>query len=313
MIPKPPPRDGQLGFLFIPPFRVQGFSIAGEWTAIQVPELDLCFDIGACPRAALASKHIALTHGHMDHVGGLPYYFSQRHFQGMGTGSVVCHPRLAAALERMMQSWIDVEQQQTPHAIVPLEPESEIEIKNNTFLRGFEMDHTESAMGYSVIERRTKLRTEYLNLPQEKLLELKKQGHEITRELRIPLVTYTGDTFAGPHLIRPELLDAKIAILECTFFEPDHKARAKVGKHLHVDDIAELLPKLEAEIVVLVHMSRRTNLAYARKRLAEVVGSEQAQRVLFLMDHRHNRQRYDRQRQEAEALMAAQEQGQQSA
>ncbi len=307
MIPKPPPRDGQLGFLFIPPFRVQGFSIAGEWTAIQVPELDICFDIGTCPRAALSSKYIALSHGHMDHVGGLPYYFSQRTFQGMGAGTVICHPQLAVAIERMMQSWIDVEQQQTPHAVIPLEPESEIEIKNNTFLRGLPMDHTESALGYSVIERRTKLKSEYLNLPQEKLLELKRQGAEITRELRIPLVTYTGDTFAGPHLIRRELLEAKIVILECTFFEPDHKSRAKVGKHLHVDDVAELLPKLAADLVVLVHLSRRTNLAYARKRLGEVVGAEQAERVVFLMDHRNNRHRYERQREEAEAAVAAQQ------
>ncbi|MCK4872539.1 MAG: hypothetical protein KAS72_07420 [Phycisphaerales bacterium] len=304
MIPKQPPREGQLGFLYVPPFRIQGFSVAGEWTAIQIPELDVCFDIGACPRALLSSKYIALSHGHMDHVGGLPYYFSQRQFQGMGMGEVVCHPALAPALQEMMASWVDVEQQHTPHRITPLEPGSEIEIKNNIFLRGFEVDHTASSLGYSIIERRTKLRPEFVDLPQEKLIDLKKQGVEITRELRIPMVTYTGDTYAGEHLLRDELLTAKIAIIECTFFEQDHKSRAKVGKHLHVDDIAELIPILAADVVVLVHLSRRTNLTFARSRLAELLPPEQAARVLFLMDFRQNRRRYERQQAEAEALTA---------
>ena len=72
MIPKPPPREGSLGFYYIPPYRVQGFSIAGEVTTIQIPELDVCFDMGQCPRAALSAKYCAISHGHMDHIGGLP-------------------------------------------------------------------------------------------------------------------------------------------------------------------------------------------------------------------------------------------------
>src|SRR5262245_1685831 len=91
MLPKMPPRSGQVGFLYIPPYRVQGVSIAGEQTVVQVPELDVCFDIGLCPRIALSSPYVALSHGHMDHVGGLPYYFSQRMFQKMGMGRCVCH------------------------------------------------------------------------------------------------------------------------------------------------------------------------------------------------------------------------------
>ena len=71
--------------------------------------------------------------------------------------------------------------------------------------------------------------------------------------------------------------------------------------------MAELLPKLSAEAVVLVHLSRRTNLAYARKRLAEIVDSTEAQRLHFLMDHRNNRLRYEQQRADAEAQVAAQE------
>ena len=75
--------------------------------------------------------------------------------------------------------------------------------------------------------------------------------------------------------------------------EPDHEGRARVGKHLHVRDLAKLLGVWKAQAVVLVHLSRRTNLADAREHLASVLGPEQCERVHFLMDHRTNRQRYE--------------------
>src|SRR5690606_24903823 len=117
MIPNEPPRRPQLGFLYIPPYRVQGLSVAGEQSVVQIPELDVCFDISACPRAALTSNHVALTHGHMDHAGGLAYYFSQRNFQGMGVGTVVCHPALEEPIHGLMRAWIPIENQRTPYKV----------------------------------------------------------------------------------------------------------------------------------------------------------------------------------------------------
>ena len=92
---------------------------------------------------------------------------------------------------------------------------------------------------------------------------------------------------------------AQIVISECTFTEADHKDRAKVGMHLHADDIAEWLRVLECQHLVLVHVSRRTNLGEARRRLNQLVGRDRAQRVEWLMDHKHNKERYERQEIEA--------------
>ena len=301
MLPKAPPRSGQVGFVYAPPYRVQGISVAGEQTVVQIPELDVSFDIGLCPRIALSSNYIALSHGHMDHVAGLPYYFSQRMFQRIGPGTCVCHPALAEPLRAMMLSWAGLEGQRTQFEIIPVAPDEQIEIKNNIFLRGIEVSHAVGAMGYAVVERRSKLKTEYFDLPQERLRALKSSGVEITRTLEIPLVAYTGDTELGPYLFRDEFANAKIVICECTFFEPDHKTRARVGKHLHVTDLIKLLGVWQADAVILVHLSRRTNLAAAREMLVSVIGEEQAERVHFLMDHRENRQRYEQQELELSA------------
>ncbi|MBM4107490.1 MAG: hypothetical protein FJ255_01535 [Phycisphaerae bacterium] len=305
MLPKPPPREPSLGFLYIPPYRVQGTSIAGEATAVQIPELDVCFDMGVCPRAMLNSKFVALTHGHMDHVGGLAYYCSQRRFQGMGSGTILCDARIARAVQSMLAGYVDLERQKTPYELVPLLPEQPHQLKPSVYLRGFETEHTAPSFGYVVYEKRTKLKPEFTDLPQDKLRELKDRGVEITRALEVPLVAFLGDTAPGPHLLRDDVRKSQIVISECTFFEADHQDRAKIGMHLHIDNIAEWLKFLECQSLVLIHVSRRTDMGEARRQLAHAAGEERASKVLFLMDHRANRIRYDRQLADAQEKEAA--------
>ena len=95
--------------------------------------------------------------------------------------------------------------------------------------------------------------------------------------------------------MRADVRTSQIIICECTFFEGDHKDRAKIGQHMHVNDIAEWIRVLECKHLVLIHVSRRTNLMVARQEIERLVGPEKAQRVHFLMDHRTNKARYERQ------------------
>lgn len=293
MIPKSPARDSRSGFLYLPPYRLTGISVAGEQTVLHVPEFGVVFDMGQCTRSSLAANTIALSHPHMDHVGALPYWFSQRHFQKLEGGRCLCHPDTAGPLQKMLGSWIDLELQRTPNEIIPVAPNEEIPVRQNIVLRAIETRHTCPSLGWAIIEYRHKLKPEYVDLPQSRLRELREAGESITVVTEIPLIAYTGDTAPGAFLERDEFSKAKVLITECTFFDPSHQERAKVGKHLHFDDLAKLIPSWECEHIVVVHLSRRTLLSAAVERIKSL--GEDADRVHLLMDHRTNRHRYDEQ------------------
>jgi ribonuclease BN (tRNA processing enzyme) len=56
----------------------------------------------------------------MDHLAGLPYYLSQRYFQGMKPGTVLLPQELAPGVDRLLRCWRDVERQGTPYKLVPM-------------------------------------------------------------------------------------------------------------------------------------------------------------------------------------------------
>lgn len=303
MLPKAPPREGQLGFLYLPPYRIQGVSVAGEQTVIQIPELDVVFDMGQCTRASLSSPTVALTHAHMDHLGGLPYWLSQRHFQKLGSGRIICHPELAGPLERMLKSWVDLEQQQTPFEIVPLSPGEDFPLKANLVIRALESQHTSPSLAYAIVEMRSKLKPEFSDLPQARIRELKAEGTDITTVVEIPTIAVSGDTEPCPALESPEFKNARIVLTECTFFAPEHTERARIGRHIHLADLVALLELWKAEHVVITHISRRTSLGFARDQINALLDAPEADRIHILMDHRANRKRYEKQCFEVNAKM----------
>jgi ribonuclease Z len=265
-------------------FHLIGYSVAGEETVIQAPELDVCFDIGRAPYFALTSNIVCISHGHMDHLAGLAYYLSQRSFQGMNPGTVIVPKDLERPVDNLLRCWRDVERQGTPYKLVGLLPGEHYQVRKDFLIRAIETHHGGSSLGYCLVSVREKLKAEYMGREGIELAQLRKEGVEIQYRLEVPLVTYLGDTTMGTVFDNPDVINAEVLITECTFFDPTHKARAKVGKHLHVDHFMEVLPKLKNQNIILIHISRRTAIRKAKSMLRKRVGEEGMKRISFLMD-----------------------------
>lgn len=273
------------------PLRFQGISLAGEETVITVPEFSVAFDIGRAPREAVLMDTLCLSHGHMDHAAGLAYYFSQRAFQGMPPGTLLVYPKLVPAIEQLLKVWGQIEGHVSPGRIVGVDEGKDFELNRNFVIRPFRVSHPGPALGFSIVEVRKKLKPEYADYSGQQIAELKRRGQVVEYRLEIPRVAYCGDSAIGNYLDHDHVRNAEVLIFECTFFEPDHVERARLGAHTHLRDLPQLMDRVRSPNVLLIHLTRRTGLGEAKQALANLLKPVDQERITFLMDLPHKRRR----------------------
>ena len=257
---------------------VQGFSISGLATYMQFPELDFCVDMGECPLSATPLDHVFLTHAHGDHARCLMRHHSLRKMMGVERDSVYYMPEF---ISENAKEWIKAEAifegvAETKFRYPEIEP---VKAGNRQFLRyrkeialePFEVKHSIPAMGGTLYFYKKKLKDEFLGKTATEIIELRKNGVEITREVYEPLVSFMGDCLGESLLDNSHVFQSKVLITECTFLDEGEEAMSKKKGHSHLKDIVNALNELGDEIkcekIILSHFSMKYSERHIRDAL----------------------------------------------
>lgn len=235
---------------------LQGFSLAGIETCLQVPELRLAVDVGRGRDDVVRCEHLALTHVHMDHAGGLPYLVAMRGMFGMISPRVYLHEAVAESTRAMLGSWDEMQRLESSFELVAMAPGDRTPLRRDYVLETFRTYHTVPSFGFSLIHRVDKLRPEYQGRPGTELGALRKQGVEITRRVESRVLSVTGDTLPEVLDKQPQILESETLLIECSFLD-DRKPYEAVrrGAHVHLTDLMARADLLTCERVVLSHFS----------------------------------------------------------
>lgn len=247
---------------------VEGWSRAAVQSYWRIPELKVGFDLGGQPWDFMGTPTWFVSHTHLDHIAALPVYVARRRMMKMEPPTVYVPAEGLDDVKKLMHVMHRLDRGRQLADVRGVTAGDEIELSREHVVTVFDTVHTIPSRGFVVWERRNKLKDEYVGLPGDQIRDLKLSGTAITREVRIPLVAYTGDTSPAGLDACPACFEAKILITEMSFIRASHR-RDKIHKfgHMHLDDFVERAARFQNELIVAGHFSTRYHPNEVRKLL----------------------------------------------
>jgi ribonuclease Z len=238
--------------------RLVGGSRAGEATLVLLPQLHLGLEPGRPHRALPPMRTVVVSHGHLDHLGGLGYWASQRFLNSMPPATLLVPTAIEDDIGSLLENFARLEGGRPYDVeIIPVEDGSAHQLRRDMEMTFFATDHWVPTLGTRIIWHKRRLRLEYRHLPETEIARRQRAGEILTEDVASHILSYCADS--GPALIRdrPEIFSSEIVMLECSFFKPGDQERAARYGHTHIDDLRPHLGDFSCRHLVLLHASRR--------------------------------------------------------
>lgn len=225
---------------------IVGGSVAALATAFAVPRYSVAVDMGRCSAALAAQGTVLLSHCHSDHVAGLLAWLSAhtRRYRE-GTTRVYLPVDRREALLEVLRIWPDLDgvrrRVDLDDVLAGVAPGEAVPLAGGGEARAFAVRHTVPSLGWAV-------------------------GLAGAR----PDAVFAGDGTVEPFRENPELLDAGLALVDCTLVEPGTRVAARLAGHGHLKDWLELAPSLGCDTLALAHLPP----GLEAQRVVELIASE---------------------------------------
>ena len=254
---------------------IKGRSVSGYTTSIALPGYNLVFDCGMATHEAVSCENVAITHGHLDHFGGIARHAYIRGMTGAAPSQFIVPPWLVKPTHETMRFWSRVQESRSaPYNVTAVKEGGRVKIAHNRFLRPFTTDHRVKSQGYILFEERKRLKPEFVGTEGRELGRLRQEGVEFEDIFEAPLVGFTGDTRA--RLFKTFTPAAKVFIVECTFIDDTVSVvEARKKGHIHLSELAKR-PEVfkDVDTLMLAHFSKRyanADIEAAIKRLPKAL------------------------------------------
>ncbi|HEX9996793.1 MAG TPA: MBL fold metallo-hydrolase [Abditibacterium sp.] len=225
-----------------------------------------------------ALERILLTHGHIDHVSGLPALFWAR-AGGMGDNEKplqIFFPRGDTYLVDM-RAYLETIRAKLPFKVewIALDVGDQIALKNGRYIETFPTQHTvgSQSLGYQIVEERRRVKAQFADLKEDELRLRAQNGvlDEVTETYRGIKIAFGGDSLPiEPQLIaQSEILVHEATILSATERRGQH--------HSTLEEALGVAQQGQVGTLVLNHFSsryRKSEIETAVRAGAQTLGIE---------------------------------------
>jgi ribonuclease Z len=248
-------------------FTIEGKSRAGNETWFRIRELGVALDVGRCPDRLVGLQHVFVTHAHIDHALGIPFYFTQRKLHRLPPGTVYIPGESVAGFEELIRVHESLENTHYEYRFVGLVPGDSVALRRDLAVRAHRSTHRVPANAYEFFERRHKLLPDFAGRSGGEMAMLRERGEAVEEQIEHSILFYTGDTDRGILEQNEAIFRSDVLMIECSFTGPDDQERGVKYRHIHIDDIWEFAGSFENRMIVLTHFSLRDDAAEIHRRI----------------------------------------------